>query len=65
MSDTTFNELDENEVPTSYSSSTPAPATNRPAITAPGAGTGGARPRCRCRGCRAVPAPGRRVLPIV
>jgi small subunit ribosomal protein S9 len=43
MSDTTYNEvtdLDENEVPTSYSSATPAAATNRPAIKAPGAGTG-------------------------
>ena len=41
MSDTTFNDLElEDEVPTSYSSSTPAPATNRKAITAPGAGTG-------------------------
>ena len=43
MSDTTYNEvtdLDENEVPTSYSSSTPAAATNRPAIKAPGAGIG-------------------------
>ena len=41
MSDTTYNdvtELDENEAPTSYSSSSPAPATNRPAIKAPGAG---------------------------
>ena len=52
MSDTTL-ELDENEVPTSYSSSTPAAATNRKAITAPGAGTGRrkeavarVRPRC-------------------
>ena len=32
---TTFNDLDENEVPTSYTSSTPAAATNRPAIKAP------------------------------
>ncbi|MFZ9926280.1 MAG: 30S ribosomal protein S9 [Candidatus Nanopelagicaceae bacterium] len=31
---------DDFEVPTSYSSSTPAPATNRSAITAPGAGVG-------------------------
>ncbi|MSY64288.1 MAG: 30S ribosomal protein S9, partial [Actinobacteria bacterium] len=37
---TTFNDLDENEVPTSYTSSTPAAATNRPAIKAPGGGTG-------------------------
>ena len=35
---TTF--IDNEEAPTSYSSSTPAPATNRPAIKAPGAGTG-------------------------
>ncbi len=32
--------IDNEEAPTSYSSSTPAPATNRPAIKAPGAGTG-------------------------
>ena len=31
---------DDFETPTSYSSSTPAPATNRAAITAPGAGVG-------------------------
>ena len=41
MSDSTvINDLDETEVPTSYSSSTPAAATNRPAIKAPGGGTG-------------------------
>jgi small subunit ribosomal protein S9 len=41
MSDnTTFDDLDETEVPTSYSSSTPAAATNRPALKAPGGGTG-------------------------
>ena len=41
MSDnTTFADLDENEIPTSYSSATPSAATNRPAIKAPGAGTG-------------------------
>ena len=33
-------DLSEDVVPTSYSSSTPAPATNRPAVKAPGAGTG-------------------------
>ena len=33
-------ELGEDETPTSYSTSTPAAATNRPAITAPGGGTG-------------------------
>jgi len=37
---TTVTDLDENEVPTSYTSSTPAAATNRPAIKAPGGGTG-------------------------
>ena len=35
-----FDLIDNEEAPTSYSSSTPAPATNRPAIKAPGAGTG-------------------------
>ena len=35
-----IDDLDETEVPTSYSSSTPAAATNRPAIKAPGGGTG-------------------------
>jgi small subunit ribosomal protein S9 len=41
MSDnTTFDDLEETEVPTSYSSSTPAAATNRPALKAPGGGTG-------------------------
>ena len=33
-------DLSEDVVPTSYSSSTPAAATNRPAVKAPGAGTG-------------------------
>ena len=37
---TVIDDLDETEVPTSYTSSTPAAATNRPAIKAPGAGTG-------------------------
>jgi len=37
---TAINDLDENEVPTSYTSATPAAATNRPAIKAPGGGTG-------------------------
>ncbi|MCX6428834.1 MAG: 30S ribosomal protein S9, partial [Actinobacteria bacterium] len=32
---TVVNDLEANEVPTSYSSSTPAAATNRPAIKAP------------------------------
>ena len=35
-----FDLVDNEEAPTSYSSSTPAPATNRPAIKAPGGGTG-------------------------
>ena len=34
------NLLEDEVVPTSYSSSTPAAATNRPAVKAPGAGTG-------------------------
>jgi small subunit ribosomal protein S9 len=34
------NLLEDDVVPTSYSSSTPAAATNRPAVKAPGAGTG-------------------------
>ena len=34
------NLLEEDSIPTSYSSSTPAAATNRPAVKAPGAGTG-------------------------
>ena len=37
---TTVLDLEEDEVPTSYSSATPAAATNRPAIKAPGGGTG-------------------------
>ena len=56
MSDTTF-ELDENEIPTSYSSSTPAPATNRKAVTAPGAGTG--RRKEAVARVRLVPGTGR------
>ena len=39
MSDNT-DLIDNEEAPTSYSSSTPAAATNRPAIKAPGGGTG-------------------------
>ena len=35
-----FDLIDNEEAPTSYSTSSPAPATNRPAIKAPGAGTG-------------------------
>ena len=63
MSDTTYNEvsdLDENEVPTSYSSSSPAPATNRPAIKAPGAGTG--RRKEAVARVRLVPGTGRWVV---
>ena len=59
MSDTTF-ELDENETPTSYSSSTPAPATNRKAVTAPGAGTG--RRKEAVARVRLVPGTGRWLL---
>ena len=42
MSDFTADLLedDSEEIPTSYTSSSPAPATNRSAITAPGGGTG-------------------------
>jgi len=60
MSDTTYNEvpeLEESEVPTSYSSSSPAPATNRPAIKAPGAGTG--RRKEAVARVRLVPGTGR------
>ena len=63
MSDTTYNdvtELDENEAPTSYSSATPAPATNRPAIKAPGAGTG--RRKEAVARVRLVPGTGRWVV---
>ena len=60
MSDTTFNEIDETETPTSYSSSTPAAATNRQAITAPGAGTG--RRKEAVARVRLVPGTGRWVV---
>ena len=61
MSDNTvINDLDENEVPTSYSSSTPAAATNRPAIKAPGAGTG--RRKEAVARVRLVPGTGRWVV---
>ena len=60
MSETTFNEIElEDEVPTSYSSSTPA-ATNRKAITAPGAGTG--RRKEAVARVRLVPGTGRWVV---
>jgi len=58
MSDnTTFADLDENEIPTSYTSATPAAATNRPAIKAPGAGTG--RRKEAVARVRLVPGTGR------
>jgi small subunit ribosomal protein S9 len=58
MSDnTTFDDLDEAEVPTSYSSSTPAAATNRPALKAPGGGTG--RRKEAVARVRLVPGTGR------
>ena len=61
MSDTTFNDVDlEDEVPSSYTSSTPAPATNRKAITAPGAGTG--RRKEAVARVRLVPGTGRWVV---
>lgn len=58
MSDNTvIDDLDETEVPTSYSSSTPAAATNRPAIKAPGGGTG--RRKEAVARVRLVPGTGR------
>ena len=63
MSDTTYNEvtdLDENEVPTSYSSATPAAATNRSAVIAPGAGVG--RRKEAVARVRLVPGTGRWVV---
>jgi small subunit ribosomal protein S9 len=58
MSDnTTFDDLEETEVPTSYSSSTPAAATNRPALKAPGGGTG--RRKEAVARVRLVPGTGR------
>jgi small subunit ribosomal protein S9 len=58
MSDnTTYDDLDEAEVPTSYSSSTPAAATNRPALKAPGGGTG--RRKEAVARVRLVPGTGR------
>ena len=61
MSDnTTFADLDENEIPTSYTSATPAAATNRPAIQAPGAGTG--RRKEAVARVRLIPGTGRWVI---
>jgi small subunit ribosomal protein S9 len=61
MSDnTTLADLDENEIPTSYTSATPAAATNRPAIQAPGAGTG--RRKEAVARVRLIPGTGRWVI---
>lgn len=57
---TVIDDLDETEVPTSYTSSTPAAATNRPAIKAPGAGTG--RRKEAVARVRLVPGTGRWVV---
>jgi small subunit ribosomal protein S9 len=54
------NLLEEDSVPTSYSSSTPAAATNRPAVKAPGAGTG--RRKEAVARVRLVPGSGRWVV---
>ena len=61
MSENTFvDELDENEIPTSYTSATPAPATNRPALTGPGGGVG--RRKEAVARVRLVPGTGRWVV---
>ena len=61
MSDnTTLADLDENEIPTSYTSASPSPATNRPAIQAPGAGTG--RRKEAVARVRLIPGTGRWVI---
>ena len=54
------NLLEDDVVPTSYSSSTPAAATNRPALKAPGAGTG--RRKEAVARVRLVPGSGRWVV---
>jgi small subunit ribosomal protein S9 len=54
------NLLEDEVVPTSYSSSTPAAATNRPAVKAPGAGTG--RRKEAVARVRLVPGSGRWVV---
>jgi len=54
------NLLEDEVVPTSYSSSTPAAATNRPALKAPGAGTG--RRKEAVARVRLVPGSGRWVV---
>jgi len=55
-----FDLVDNEEAPTSYSSSTPAAATNRPAIKAPGAGTG--RRKEAVARVRLVPGTGIRLM---
>jgi small subunit ribosomal protein S9 len=61
MSDNNLLEdLSEGVTPTSYSSSTPAAATNRPAVKAPGAGTG--RRKEAVARVRLVPGSGRWVV---
>jgi phosphoglucosamine mutase len=55
-----FDLIDNEEAPTSYSTSSPAPATNRPAIKAPGAGTG--RRKEAVARVRLVPGTGRWVV---
>ena len=61
MSENTFvDELDENEIPTSYTSATPAAATNRPALKGPGAGVG--RRKEAVARVRLVPGTGRWVV---
>ena len=59
MSDNT-DFIDNEEAPTSYSSATPAAATNRPAIKAPGGGTG--RRKEAVARVRLVPGTGRWVV---
>jgi len=59
MSDEKLDTTDE-ALPTSYSSSTPAPATNRKAITAPGGGVG--RRKEAVARVRLVPGSGRWVV---
>ena len=54
------NLLEDDVTPTSYSSSTPAAATNRPAVKAPGAGTG--RRKEAVARVRLVPGSGRWVV---
>jgi len=54
------NLLEEDATPTSYSSATPAAATNRPAVKAPGAGTG--RRKEAVARVRLVPGSGRWVV---